>query len=261
MLISMSSIWEDSVALIRREQHLLLPLALATSGLGSALFAVGGDPVFGVSTLPAAAIGLIGILLSVVGDLSMIALVLRPGSSVGDALRLAGARLPKMLGVVFLLSGVGVLLLMPAGIYLARTGVAVGPDMANLPPLASLLLLIGMSAMLYCGARLALLNALLVDRNPPALAAIRESFAATTPIKARIVGVVILFMIVSLLIGYSVAVVVGVMFGLLGKMIGVPLLGPVLAALASGAVSAGLSIVSSVFLATLYRRMSIVTPK
>jgi membrane-anchored glycerophosphoryl diester phosphodiesterase (GDPDase) len=259
MPISMSAIWDESAALIRRESHLLVPVALATVGIGAVISGLTQPET------PAAGIGAMGILgfmigniLSLIGNLALMALALMPGMSVRESLHLAITRLPKMLGIVIIFFLALLVLMLPIVIILKMSGAPISANMRpeELPGMAILLALMVSAALLYVSARLLTLTAVVIDRNPPAVDAIKSSFASTQGIAAKIVGVVLLFFVVTLVISGAVASIAGIVFGMLGKAVGAPLLGVGLTVLITGMVSALFSIVSTVFSAMLYRKLS-----
>jgi hypothetical protein len=259
MSISMSAIWDESAALIRRESHLLVPVALATVGIGAVISGLTQPET------PAAGLGTMGMLgfvmgnlLSLLGNLALMALALMPGMSVGESLRLAVARMPKMLGIVAVFLITLIVMMIPIVIILKISGAPISANMTaeDLPGVAILMALIVGAALLYASARLLTLSAFVVDRNPPIIEAIKSSFASTNGIVAKIIGVLLLFFVVTLVVSGAVASLSGILFGMLGKAVGAPLLGKGLTVLATGLVSALLSIVSTVFAAMLYRKLS-----
>jgi hypothetical protein len=259
MSISMSAVWDESAALMRRESHLLVPVALATVGIGAVISGLTQPET------PAAGLGAMGILgfvignlVSLIGNLAIMALCLMPGMSVGESLRLAVTRMPKMLGIVVMFFLALLVLMIPIVIILKMSGAQISADMnpEDLPGAAILLALIVGAALLYVSARLLTLSAVIVDRNPPAIDAIKSSFASTSGIVTKIIGVLLLFFVVTLVVSGAVASISGILFGMLGKAVGAPLLGKGLTVLATGLVSALLSIVSTVFAAMLYRKLS-----
>jgi hypothetical protein len=259
MPISMSAIWDESAALIRRESHLLVPVALATVGIGSVISGLTQPetPAEGLGAMGALGF-ILGNILGLIGNLAMMALALMPGMSVGESLRLAIARMPKMLGIVAVFLIALIVMMIPIVMILKMSGAQISADMSpeDLPGIAILLVLVVGAALLYVSARLLTLSAIIVDRNPPAIDAIKSSFASTRGIVAKIVGVLLLFFVVTLVVSGAVASLSGILFGMLGKAVGVPLLGKGLTVLATGMVSALLSIVSTVFGAMLYRKLS-----
>ena len=259
MAISMSAIWDESAALIRREAHLLVPLALATVGVGSVISGLVQPETPAAGFGMVASLGfVIGNILGLIGNLAMMALALMPGMSVGESLRLAVARMPKMLGIVGLFLIALLASMIPIAVILMLSGAPLSANMtAEELPIAAVLSILTLGALLlYVSARLLTLSAAVVDRNPPAIEAIKSSFASTSGIATKIVGVVLLFLVVTLVVSGAAASLSGILFGMIGKAVGAPLLGKGLTVLVTGMISALLSIVSTVFGAVLYRKLS-----
>jgi membrane-anchored glycerophosphoryl diester phosphodiesterase (GDPDase) len=259
MSISMSAIWDESAAMIRRESHLMVPVALATVGIGSVISGLAQPETAAAGMSVIAILGfVIGNILGLVGNLALMALALMPGMSVGESLSLAVARLPKMLGIAVIFFIAIIALMIPVVIILKLSGAPISANMTaeELPAVVILCALIVGALLLYVSARLLTLSAAVVDRNPPVIEAIKSSFAATRGIAGKIVGVVLLFLVLTLVISGAAASISGIVFGMIGKAVGAPLLGTLLATVVTGMVSALLSIISTVFGAMLYRKVS-----
>lgn len=254
MTISINQVWEDSVAFIRREIGLLLPLVLATLLVGDVILSLASAVMVpgGQNGIPLLA-GLIGALWSIVGQLAIMALVLKGGTSVGEALRLGMQRLGKVMLAGIALGIVLTLVMVPLLVALVASGYkpATPGSLADLPPWASIYLVAFFALTIWLGARLCVLNPLLVDRNPPLFGAIRQAFSMTAGVGARLVGVILIYVVMLLVLGNAVRFVLGSLFSLIGGF-----LAEVLMALASGLVTTALALVAAVFVAMLYRRLS-----
>jgi hypothetical protein len=255
----MNQAWEDAIAFIKRESALLVPLALATLLVGDVVGALARpvNPGTQPSLLANFAV-LAATIWSIAGQLAIIALVLKPGSSVGEALRAGVARLGKVL-LVALLLGVGLTIAMlPVVAALVSSGFnpAVPDSVRNLPAWAVVYMGFLAIVVMWFAARLILINPLLVDRNPGPLDAIKTGFGLTRGIVAQIIVVLIVYLVVLVIMLNAVRFVAGSLFALLAGAVGSPFFGKVLTALASGLVATVLSLVAAVFVAMLYRRVS-----
>ncbi|MBA3897780.1 MAG: hypothetical protein H0X36_11755 [Sphingomonadaceae bacterium] len=256
-MVSMNAVWDESAAFMRREAHLLVPLALATLLLGNTvgtlaqLAAPRGDIV-------ASLVMIAGALWSIIGQLAIAALALRPGSSVGEALKLGASRLGKLLVVALLLGAVIFVACLPLVFGLAKSGYnPADPQIAaHLPAWAVFYTLLVIVILFWVSVRLSVLNALIVDRNPSPLAALREAFALTRGVAARLTLALILYAIVAFVVSLAVRFVLGSLFLVIARGLNSPFAGAVLDALASGLVATGFVLVATVFLAFLYRRLS-----
>lgn len=258
-MISMNQIWDDSVAFIRRESALLVPLALATLYVSDVVSTLAS----GFST-PAEPDVLVTIAVfsatiwSIIGQLSIVSLVLQPGQSVGEALKHGVSRVGKVLLVALLLGLMVSVVLLPVGVAAVANGFnpQIPDSIQKMPGWVSVLVLASAGLVLWIAVRLALINSLIVDRNPGVIDAIKGGFALTSGIASRLLLVAVLYVLILLVLGKAVQFVAGSVFALLGAAIGSVFTGAVLTALVTGVVSAALSLVATVFLATLYRRVS-----
>lgn len=259
MPVSMSAIWDETAAMMRRESHLLVPVALATVGVGGMISGITQpqNPADGLGMIGLLGF-VIGIIFQIIGNLAIAGLALKPGISVAESLRLAMNRLPKML-VISALFVIALFLLgipVAAILVLGGTPIGVGMTVENLPPIALLLILLIGILLLFFSARLITLLPAIVDRNPPVFEAVRSSFAATRGIVGKIIGVALLYFIVTLVVTSAITAVSTLLFGMIGKAVGAPVLGIGLTILVAAIVGALFSIVSSVFAALLYCKLS-----
>ncbi len=258
-MISMNQVWDDSIAFIRRESALLIPLALATvyvADVVAALATAATKPTEPNALITIAIIA--AALWSIVGQLSIVSLVLKPGQSVGEALAHGLSRLGKVMLIALLLGLAVSIALLPIAVAAVASGAdpAKPETLQNLPGWISLMMLVVLGGLIWLGVRLALMNALIVDRNPGVVNALKGGFALTKGITARLFLVVLLYAVVLLVLGSAVRFVAGSMFALLGNALESPFAGAVLTALVSGLVSTAMSLIATVFLANLYRLVS-----
>jgi hypothetical protein len=253
----MNQAWDDAMAFIRRESALLIPLALATVFLGDVIGTLAQSRApdaqpSGFSTI----VFLIAALWSTVGQLSITALVLRPGSSVGEAIRIGVARLGKLLLIALILAGGFLLAMIPVATALASAGF--NPEnpqsLSQMPTWAAFYVGLLSVVMLWVVARLLLLNPLIVDRNPGPIAALKSAFGMTRGIAAQILLVLVIYVIVLAILTGAVKFVVGSLAAIIGAAVGQPFLGIVLTALASGLMATMLGLVAAVYIACLYAR-------
>ena len=98
--LSITAAWEESVAFVRREGRLLFPVSFMLIALPVAVTealtpaSAAGQPPAGGAWLVLFPVAL---LLSAIGNVAITSLALRPGISVGEALRHGAARLPALL--------------------------------------------------------------------------------------------------------------------------------------------------------------------
>jgi hypothetical protein len=253
----MNHAWDDAMAFIRRESALLIPLALATVFLGDVVgtlaqtHAPDAQPS-GFSQI----IFLAAALWSTVGQLSITALVLRPGSSVGEAIRMGLSRLGKLLLIALIIVAGFILAMIPVATALVSAGF--NPEnpqsLSQMPTWAAFYVGLLSIGMIWVVARLLLLNPLIVDRNPGPIAALKAAFDMTRGIAAQIVLVLLIYVIVLAILTGAVKFVVGSLSAIIGAAVGQPFLGIVITALASGLMATTLGLVAAVYIACLYAR-------
>ena len=255
----MNQVWDDSVAFVRRESALLIPLTLATiyiGNVGAGLAQWNGKT--DQPSIVANALLLAAVILSIVGQLAVVSLVLTPGQSVGEALRKGATRLGKLFLVVLVIALVLTLAAIPLSIVMVANGLEPGnPDtMRNLPAWMVLVILIASAGGVWLAIRLSLVNVLIVDRNPGVVETLKQGFALTRGMAARLCLVALLYGAVLLVLSTAVRFVAGSLFALIGDALDSPFAGTVMTSLVDGLVTAALSLVATVFIAQLYRRVS-----
>jgi len=258
-MISMSAIWDETVAYVRTEFALLVPLALATLLVGNVVFELARQTLPPDGSNPAAVMAMIlAALWSVTGQLAVVALILRPGSSVGEGLALAGKRLIYVIGIGMLILAGTVLLLAPVVYAVATSGFdPKAPEtIALVPTWVSFYILPALAILVWLTVRLALINPLIVDRAPGFVETLQRGFTLTRGIAWRLLAMLLLYALVAFLISTVASFIFGSVFVLIGKAAGSEFLGTALTALLDGAVSSALTLLATVFTTILYIRIS-----
>lgn len=248
--MSIGKAWEETVAFVAREAALLLPVALLFVALPAVvlqemtppeLTAWSAAPKPGTMP-PVPASYFIAMLLTFLlvwfGSLTLFALALRPGISVGEALRLALHRLPVLLATTFLAGALVFLAVVLVSIPLTLLLGIAGPIVA--------IVIVG----LFVGARLALLNPVVIDDQLGVIASLRHAWALTKGQFWRIFGFLLVVMIFSMIVVSAAQSVVGLAGQLLGGAEGARLAGGIAAAAVSGVIQ----VYMLVMLARLYRQ-------
>ncbi|HMT43067.1 MAG TPA: hypothetical protein PKA59_00855 [Chakrabartia sp.] len=258
MSLPVSQAWEATLAYVKRESHLLVPLALATLALGQAAFELGAGlierKVPPVQVLP---LILPGLLLMLGGQLSILSLVFTPGISVGEALKSGFSRLPRLMLFSLGMGALFAALILPVLIMALKAGY--DPTSArpvDLPGYAVVWAGAAMAIMIWLSIRTYFSAALMVDRNASVLDAVNGSFALTRGRAATLFGVAAIFMVVGTVLQSAAEMIVGILFGAIGKMAAMPLLPVVMVALGVGMVAAAIGLVTSVFVAMLYKSIA-----
>jgi hypothetical protein len=258
MSLPVSQSWDATLDFVKRESHLLVPLALGTLAVGQAAVELGiqlhqrhvGMAALLVLIIP-------GILLMLGGQLSIFSLVLNPGISVGEALKKGFSRLPRLMAFSLGMGALFVALIFPVMIILLKNGydpAAAKP--VELPSYAVIWAGAVMTIMLWASVRTYFAAALMVDADASVRSAVFGSFSLTRGRAAMLLGVAMIFLVVGTVIQSAAEVIVGIFFGALGKLLAMPLLPVVMVALGVGMAAAAVGLVTAVFVAMLYRSIS-----
>ncbi|MDR7154631.1 hypothetical protein J2W40_001446 [Sphingobium xenophagum] len=247
--MSIGKAWQEAVAFVAREATLLFPVALLFVALPMVflqevtppeLVAWSNAPKGPMPPIPLSywvALSLT-VLISWFGSLAQLALALRPGISVAEALRLSLMRLPILVGT-YLVSGVaGMLVMMVVSIPLLFVSPIFGPLVAVTTVAA------------FFWSRLALLNAVVIDEQLGVVASLRRAWMLTRGHFWRLVGFMVVALVLSIVASSAAQVVLGLLGGVIAGVDGARLVGGI----ASSAVTAAVLVYMLVMLARLYRQ-------
>ena len=259
--ISIGKAWEEAVAFIRREATLLFPVALLFVALPGLIVQEMTPPQLQewfaqpkADAIPVMPPGfalsmLLGIVIIWFGSLALFALALRPGISVGEALRLSFARLPVLIGTALLV----VAAIVAFVVLIALLGAVF--SLASQQAAAVMGLLLGTAAVViifFVSVRLVLLNPVVIDTRAGVIESLRRAWSLTRGHFWRLLGFLLIVMLLSTLVGTAAQVIVGLLGGLLAGPEGARLAGGI----AGAAVSAVIQVYLLVMLARLYRQAS-----
>lgn len=255
--MSIGKAWEEAVAFVSRESSLLFPVALLFVALPGLILQEMTPPGLArwnlsETTMPQVPGSFwLAMMLAVIiiwfGSLTLFALALRPGISVGEALRLSFARLPVLLGTALVVAG------FLAGAVIAATLAVTVLSLIAKPLGATLALLLGgavAGATIFASVRLLLLNPVVIDGSEGVMASLRYGWALTRGHFWRLLGFVLVLTLLSAIVGGAAQAV----FGVIGTLIGGQAGGRVIGGVAAAAVSTVVQVYMLVMLARLYRQ-------
>lgn len=251
--MSIGKAWEEAVAFVSREGSLLFPVALLFVALPGLILQEMTPPQLArwnmaqaMPQVPASfwLAMLLAAILIWFGSLTLFALALRPGISVGEALRLSLSRLPVLLGTALVAAGA----LLLYAVMVAFVAVLVG--FLGQPLAAMVMVVAMMGGVLFLGVRLILLNPVVIDGQDGVIAALRRSWALTRGHFWRLLGFVLILTLLSAIVGTAAQAIFGVIGGLVAGANGARLAGGIAAA----AVSTVVQVYMLVMLARLYRQ-------
>ena len=192
---------------------------------------------------------LLGVVIIWFGSLTLFALALRPGISVGEALRLGFARLPVLLGTALLA------MFLIGGLMLAAILVAVLASLVSESVGTSIGAILGAfvgGATIFASVRLMLLNPAVIDGNQGVVRSLRHAWALTRGCFWRLLGFIILITLLSGIASMAAQTIFGALAGLAAGPEAARLVGGV----ASAAVSTVIQVYMLVMLARIYRQAS-----
>ena len=221
--VEMERVWDGTTAFVRANPAPLLAIAVLTlfvPGVLAGLAEAATSRSDGGAGSGWMLVRLVAALLTLWGELAIVALAIQP-RSVRAALGQAGLRLPVVIGFAILLSLVSVLLAVPAVVILsiysfdfvaAAEGGTLEPEVAATAWII-LYTLVLLPVLLWIGARLSLVLPVVVGERR-GLRAISRSFRLTRGLAAKIIGMLLLYGIVSLVLTAAVRFGTGTIFAI-----------------------------------------------
>ncbi len=218
--LSITTAWNEALAFVRREGHLIFPIAFLLGALpGAAVQLLGpGQPQPGEVPQPGAWMLLmpVAILLGLIANVAISYLALRPGISIGDALRRGLRRFLAMLGAVLivgLIGGVVILIVSTLAVMLvpgASEGIASGrpPSQETLASLGLVFLLL-VPPVLFFIARLSLMGPVAAAEDVGPIAILGRSWRLTSGHWWRLLGFILLATIAFGVVALAVQFVLG----------------------------------------------------
>ncbi len=208
-MTTISRVWDSTTEVLAGRIGLIAPVALVTAflpSLFSSAHTAYGNPTTAGFAVVTFAIALVTLVLTLWGQLVIIALATDPATTAADARAHATTRLLPTIGVTLALVIAFMLLVVPmivaiafSGIGLAALSAATPTMMPRMPAGTNTFILLYTLAlivvMLIVGARLMLTNAVVLNERR-GLGAIRRSIVLTRGLTLKLIGVAILFVIV-----------------------------------------------------------------
>jgi hypothetical protein len=246
--LSISQAWEETRAVLAQDGKLILTVALAMIVLpGIVLDVTMPDTPAGQMPEGGAwvAVAVVAGLLSLVGQLAIIRLAMRPHISVGEAIVHGGRRLLPYLAAALIW-------VLPFIVAASLLFAAVPEGATKPPPAVSLALIIVIVIGLYLAVRFILMSAVASAEPSAPLAILRRAWAITSGNWWRLFGFMILFGIGALVLIWAVSSVVGVFAQLALGEVGRKTIAGLVVIMISQLVSALLFMTFFVMLARLY---------
>ena len=255
---SIANVWDETSAFVRREAGLVLPVAFATTGVGTLLWdlavpdtAMGTRPQLGAWTLVLIPVTLLFLL----GNIAIASLALHGGISVREALRAAVQRMGNALLLMLLFLGVALGIVVAVSLIAMLIGAVTGwPTLLATNFGLSLML----PVLLFLAVRLLTLWPAVADAGtkPAPVRIAKQAFANTRGVFGRLAGATLLYALAYIAILGAIQFGLGSVLLLVGRATGqvqaAGLVIAILTALAGAAVQA----VWGVYATFAYRRLS-----
>lgn len=261
-MISMGTVWDRATEFLSDNLAAVVPIALLAiflpMSVQSSLAPLTVDP--GPVKI---AVSLLSVVLSVVslwGQLAIIALAVDPGAGRTAATAVASRRLLPTIGIALLLLAAIMLLFVPIGVALALGGydfqAAMSGGEADAPAGGAMGFVVLYSialgiAFCWIAARLALVNPVIVAERR-GLGAIARSVRLTRGIAWKIIGVVLLFAIVAIVAVLAVKTVFGSILQIIAGSDDPVSVATVLTSVLVGLTTTGFTVLGAAFTAKLY---------
>jgi hypothetical protein len=228
--LSITTAWNETVDLVRREAALLFPVSFLLLSLPGALMeaaapqpgANGQPQVSGIWLL----LFLVAMVAGFIGNIAISYLALRSGVSVAEALRRGLSRMPSLLGAtvlvgiaflfLFFVAAVVAVLIVPGAMSAAESGATTVPALIGAVLVAiAIVLPFGV----YFAARLMLMTPIAaVDPGNP-FELIGRSWRLTAGHVWKLIGFLILIGVLILVLRLAIGAVAGILFALIAGQI------------------------------------------
>ncbi|MGN6122715.1 MAG: hypothetical protein ACTHOJ_07130 [Sphingomonas oligoaromativorans] len=253
--LALGAIWEETVAFVRAELSLLLPVAMLGFGLPTVvmLLAVPMEAtqvgmlkpgLWMLWFLPCGA-------LSMLGSLAVSALALRPGVSVRESLGVAVSRMPSALGLFLLYVGLQLAMAVPLGLISVIELKLAG----RIGPVSMIANLACIAVTIWLFVRLMPIWAVLSDRAQRPWEAVRAAFRLTRGCYPKLLLLRVVMVFASLLLMLVLLIPIGAIAQLIGTLAGGASVSILLSFIATGLMVAMIGGIWTVFVARLYRRL------
>lgn len=248
--LSINTAWNETMAFMGREGRLVLPVGFMLIALPGALVQA-AIPVTPPNQLPEPGAWLLlvplAIVATLIGNLAITLLALRPGISVGEAIQHGARRFPVVLGAALLIGLASALVMIPVVVLAAGAAVALGnPGLAAIAGLPMVALLV------FLWTRLLMLNPVGAVESLGPVAILRRSWALTQGHFWRLFSFLILLLVVAMVASMAVGAVGGLVVVLLAGPPAPGSLSFYLVLILSTLVQAVLSSVFAVMVARIY---------
>lgn len=268
-MVKMGAVWDRTMKFIGANTGAVVTIALAAifapTLVGQALQLALADGANAGAAAVAVFISLAATIVSLLGQIALVALAIDATLGVGGAFAVGGRRLLPVIGVSLVMLLLFMLLFLPVFAVVFGSGadwaLIQAGDPAGMPEISGgtaifvgLYSLALLPVMFWLFARLSVLLPVIVWERL-GLGAITRSFRLTSGYALKIIGVYILFIIIFFVASLAIGGVFGAIFALAAGGIQGLTVGGVLMAIITVLLSTIFTVISSVFLTKLYKSL------
>lgn len=255
--LSISKAWDETKAVLAHDGRLFASISLALIGLPAAMIGLFAPQGMGKGA-PAWVniVGFLFMLLSIIGQLALIRLALKPSITVAGAIERGARRMPiYLLSALILVAGL-LIVAIPFGIAAQAMGIPLDSMQENFPPGGWLLVLLFLALVLFLAVRMMMTTPVGSAEQAGPIAIIKRSWNLTQGNTGRLLGFLLMIIVAAIVVLMVVAIVAGSLAAML--------LGPPQAMSASalfigivtGAFQAAFTAIFAVMLARIYVQLS-----
>ncbi len=263
-MVKMGTVWDRTIEVLNGRTGMIAPIALFGMLVPSVIrdgFVAFSTPGTAIALLVGSVLAIVALIAMIWAQLAIVAIASDPATDAAEARRQAGVRVLPAIGITVLLTILAALFVVPPVVVLIQSGfdftaAANGSRVQMTPPSAGAAGFVGvyslvlMIVFLWIGARLVLLNPVILNERL-GIGAIRRSMRLTRGLTWRIIGVLILFAIVMLVSTWAAQSVTGILFRLALGAGGVAT-ATFLSGIAATIVTTAFTALAAVFTAQLY---------
>lgn len=210
--LSITDAWNETSAFMAREGRLVLPVGFMLIALPGAIIQV-ATPTAQPNELPEPGLWLalvpFALVATLVGNLAISVLALKPGMSVGEAIQQGARRFLPVLGAALLIGLASMLAMAPVVVVAALAAAALGA-----PALAAIPVLLVVPLLVFLWTRLLLANPIGAVESGGPVAILKRSWELTAGRFWRLFGFLILLLVVAMVASGAVAAVGGTLITL-----------------------------------------------
>ena len=263
--LSVTTAWNETVAFVKAEAWLLVPLAFMAIALPAAVLRA-IVPHAPPGELPPAGLwvawAFVAMILALIGNLAISYLAIRAGASVREALTQAARRAPILLGAALLVGCAAVafiiLITIVLGIVFAGAAMSSGgtPTPEQMKSLSLALVLVVLPVAIFFGARLAMMTpAAAAERGGP-FSLISRSWALTRGHALKLVALIVILAGVSFVLQIAVESVFGIAFRVTAGPAEPGSVGAIATLLALAALNTVIAVYAGSLIARVYAQLS-----